>query len=329
MNYRQLGKTNLKVSEISLGTWQVGGKWGSGFDPNNAEEILHAAIDSGINFIDTADVYENRQSEAAVGKVIRERSEEIYIATKCGRFINPHVNAAYTPQVLRDFVEQSLKNTGLERLDLVQLHCPPTEVYYRPEIFAEFDKLKAEGKVAHLGVSVEKVEEALKAIEYPNVCTVQIIFNMFRHRPAELFFQEAKKKNVGIITRVPLASGLLTGKMNAATTFTSDDHRNFNRDGEAFDKGETFSGIDYNFGLQAVDALKTIFEEDEADLVNLALKWVLMFEEVSCVIPGVSRLEQLHSNLKTLQLSDLTDQKMQEVAKVYDNFIKTEVHQRW
>lgn len=328
MQYRTLGKTDFKISEISLGTWQVGGKWGSGFDQKNAETILNEAIDAGINFIDTADVYENRQSEAAVGKVIRARSERVYIATKCGRFINPHVSAGYQPQVLRDFVETSLKNTGLERLDLVQLHCPPTEVYYRQEIFEEFEKLKEEGKVAHFGVSVEKVEEALKAIEYPNVCTVQIIFNMFRHRPSELFFKEARKRNVGIIARVPLASGLLTGKFSANTTFAKEDHRQFNRKGEAFDQGETFSGIDYDLGLQAVEELKAVFPQN-TDLVHLALKWILMFEEVSCVIPGVSKLGQLHSNLQAGDLQGLSDVQMESVEDIYDRLIRPSVHHRW
>jgi aryl-alcohol dehydrogenase-like predicted oxidoreductase len=252
MNFRQLGKTGFNISEISLGTWQVGGKWGDDFSHDNASKILNNAVDSGINFIDTADVYGDGESEKAVGNFVRSGSERIYVATKCGRQLNPHTNEAYQPNVLRKFVEASLKNMKLDALDLIQLHCPPTEVYYRPEIFELFDKLKEEGKILNLGVSVQKVEEALKAMEFPNVTTVQIIFNMFRQRPAELFFKEAKRKNVGIIVRVPLASGLLTGKYTTNTTFTAGDHRNFNRNGEKFDKGETFSGIDYETGLKAV-----------------------------------------------------------------------------
>lgn len=328
MNYRTLGKTGLNISEISLGTWQVGGKWGSGFDEKNADRILNEAIDQGINFIDTADVYENRQSEAAVGKLIRSRSEEIYIATKCGRFISPHTNEGYQPKVLREFVEHSLRNTGLDRIDLIQLHCPPTEVYYRQEIFEEFDKLKQEGKIAHLGVSVEKIEQAIKAIEFPNVCTVQIIFNMFRHRPAELFFREAKRRNIGILARVPLASGLLSGKYSAKTQFDSGDHRNFNRKGEAFDQGETFSGVEYDLGLEAVDRLKSVFPQD-FELAQIALKWVLMFEEVSCVIPGVSKVEHLHANLATLKMRALTNEEMEAVEKIYEDLIRPSVHHRW
>ena len=328
MKYRTLGKTGIKISEISLGTWQVGGKWGSGFDTHNAEQILNEAIDGGINFIDTADIYENRQSEKAVGQVVRSRSEDVYVATKCGRFINPHNNEGYQPKVLREFVESSLKNMNLDRLDLIQLHCPPNEVYYRDEIFTEFDKLKQEGKIANLGVSVQKVEQALKAIEFPNVCTVQIIFNMFRHRPAELFFQEAKKKNIGIIARVPLASGLLSGKFNKETAFGKDDHRHFNREGQAFDQGETFSGLDYDLGLEAVDKVQAIFPNDIA-LANIALKWILMFEEISCVIPGVSRPEQLQSNLKTQAVSDLSVEQMASVAQIYNDLVRPYVHHRW
>ncbi len=328
MQYRELGKTGLKISEISLGTWQVGGKWGSGFDEKNAEYILNEAVDRGINFIDTADVYEHGLSERAVGKLIRSRKEKIYIATKCGRQINPHIDANYQPKILREYVEQSLKNTGLECLDLIQLHCPPTESLYRQEIFEEFDKLKDEGKILNLGVSVEKVEEALKAIEYPNVASIQIIFNMFRHRPSELFFQEAKKRNVGIIARVPLASGLLTGKFNLDSKFSETDHRNFNRNGEAFDQGETFSGIDFELGLQAVDQVRALFP-NEIELVNIAMRWVLMFDEVSCVIPGVSKIDQLYSNLDTLNTRNLSNEELASVKDIYDRLIRQSVHHRW
>ena len=328
MNYRRLGKTDFEISEISLGTWQVGGKWGSPFNDKTADELINTAIDNGVNFIDTADVYENGLSETAVGRVVRSRSERIYVATKCGRHINPHVNEGYQPKVLQQFVEDSLRRTGLETLDLIQLHCPPTEVFYRPEIFEMFDRLKEQGKILNLGVSVEKVEEGLKAIEFPNVTSVQIIFNLFRQRPSELFFKEAMKHDVAIIARVPLASGLLTGKFNAKTTFDTQDHRNFNRDGAAFDKGETFSGINYELGLKAVEELKSLFPE-ATNLAPIALQWILGFDEVSCIIPGASNESHVLSNLSVYDLPKLTYEKTAAMNDIYDRYIKPEVHQLW
>ena len=328
MEYRKLGKTGYKVSAISLGTWQVGGKWGDTFSHANADRILGEAVDNGVNFIDTADVYSDGESEKAVGNFVRNRSEKIYVATKCGRQLNPHVSKAYQPEVLRKFVEASLKNMGLETLDLIQLHCPPTDVYYRPEIFELFDRLKSEGKIQNLGISVERVEEALKGIEYDNVTTVQIIFNIFRQRPAELFFEQAQKKDIGVIVRVPLASGLLTGKFTKDSAFTAGDHRNFNRNGEAFDKGETFSGIDYNKGLEAVEALKAIFP-NQPNLAPLALKWILQFDAVSCIIPGASTPAQVASNLHCLSLPNLTETQLAQIQSVYEKYIKQEVKHLW
>lgn len=328
MNYRTLGKTNFSVSELSLGTWQVGGKWGSPFDDKVAEAILHAAIDAGVNFIDTADVYSAGMSERAVGRVVRSRKEDIYVASKCGRQITPHLNEGYTEKALRGYVEDSLQRTGLEKIDLIQLHCPPTEVYYRPEIFGLFERLKEEGKIGHLGISVEKVEEALKGIQYDNVTTVQIIFNLFRQRPSELFFREARERNVGVIVRVPLASGLLTGKFNEASTFGKDDHRHFNRDGAGFDKGETFSGVDYNLGLKAMDRLKKLFP-GERNLAPRALQWILNFPEVSCIIPGASKFEHVASNLTAMELAPLTEDQLKGMNAVYDEMVKQEVHHLW
>ena len=324
---RMLGRTGYKVTEIGLGTWQVGGKWGSGFNDKNAEQILHHAIDSGINFIDTADVYENGLSEKAVGRVIKTRSEKIYVATKCGRKISPHVNAGYTPAILRKYVEDSLRNMDLERIDLIQIHCPPTEVYYRPEIFEEFGKMIEEGKIAKLGVSVEKVEEALKAIEYDIVDTVQIIYNIFRQRPNELFFERALQKNIGVIVRVPLASGLLSGQYSRSTKFEKGDHRNFNRNGEMFDKGETFAGIPYETGLNIVEELKSEFLNIPIHLI--ALKWILMNEAVSTVIPGISNPNQLNENLLVNDFPDLTDQQLLFINKLYQQKIKPIVHHLW
>ena len=328
MKYRILGKTGLSVSEVSLGTWQVGGRWGSSFNEKNAEEIINTAIDRGVNFIDTADVYSDGLSEKAVGRAVRARREKVYVASKCGRQINPHINEGYQSRVLRKFVEDSLRRTGLEALDLIQLHCPPVEVYYRPEIFELFDRLKSEGKIINMGVSVEKVEEALKAIEYPNVTTVQIIFNLFRQRPAELFFREAKKRNIGIIVRVPLASGLLTGQFSKATRFNSGDHRHFNRNGESFDKGETFSGIDYNLGLTAVEELRKIFPGVK-NLAPAALQWILEFDAVSCIIPGASKVAHVISNLSVYEIPELTPEQIKAMNTVYDKYIRKEVHQLW
>lgn len=320
MKKRLLGKTGFEISEIGTGTWQVGGKWGSVFSQNNADAILNAAIDNGVNFIDTADVYSDGESEKAVGRLVRSRSERIYVATKCGRRFSPHTDAAYQPNALRKFVEDSLTNMGLETIDLIQLHCPPTETYYRPEIFELFNTLKKEGKILHLGVSVEKIDEALKALEYENVTTVQIIFNMLRQRPCEYFFAEAAKKNVGIIARVPLASGLLTGKFSPTTTFSKDDHRTFNRNGEAFDKGETFSGIDYQKGLLAVEEIKKLFPQN-TDLSAVALKWILMFPEVSCVIPGASSPDQIYSNIRASEWPDLKLEQMEKINQIYKQTI--------
>jgi len=320
MKKRILGKTGFEISEIGLGTWQVGGKWGSVFNHSNADAILNSAVDNGINFIDTADVYGDGESEKAVGRLVRSRSERIYVATKCGRRFSPHNDKSYQTKGLRKFVEDSLKNMGLETLDLIQLHCPPTESLYRSEIFELFDDLKKEGKILNLGVSVETIDEALKAIEYCNVTTIQIIFNMLRQRPAEQFFGEAKKKNIGIIARVPLASGLLTGKYSATTTFGIDDHRTFNRQGEAFDKGETFSGVDYMKGLEVVEEIKKLFPP-HTNLAAEALKWVLMFPEVSCVIPGASRPKQVLSNIEASKLPKLTPEQMSGIKQIYEQKI--------
>jgi aryl-alcohol dehydrogenase-like predicted oxidoreductase len=330
VKYRKLGKTNLNISEISLGTWQVGGKWGSPFDWTLADKILNQAVDGGINFIDTADVYGNEvgQSEKAVGKFIKSSSEKVYVGTKCGRQLNPHTNNSYEPKVLRKYVEDSLSRMGLETLDLIQLHCPPTEVFYRPEIFELFDRLKDEGKIQNLGISVEKIEEALKGIDFENVTTVQIIFNMFRQRPAELFFEQAQKKNVGVIVRVPLASGLLTGKFSKDSSFGEGDHRHFNRNGEHFDKGETFAGIDYDLGLKAVEELKAVFPQQE-NLAQIALKWILGFDAVSCIIPGASRVDQVISNLAASEIPEISKAQNEYINKIYAKYIKKGVHQLW
>lgn len=320
MKKRLLGKTGFEISEIGTGTWQAGGKWGSDFNHSNADAILNTAVDNGVNFIDTADVYSDGESEKAVGRLVRSRQERIYVATKCGRRFSPHIDSSYQTKELRKFVEDSLKNMGLETIDLIQLHCPPTETFYRPEIFELFSTLKKEGKILNLGVSVEKIDEALKAIEYENVTTVQIIFNMLRQRPSEEFFAEAARKNIGIIARVPLASGLLTGKFTPSTTFNKDDHRTFNRNGDAFDKGETFSGVDYMKGLKAVEEIKKLFPQ-HTNLSPIALRWILMFPEVSCVIPGASSPDQILLNISASKLPNLSHEQMKNIKQIYEQYI--------
>jgi len=327
MRYRALGKTGFRVSEVSLGTWQLGGKWGEDFSYDTAEGVLKKAINGGINFIDTADVYNDGHSEKAIGKFLKGVKDKVYIATKTGRRLVPHNKEGYNRKNITGFVNDSLKNLDVEAIDLIQLHCPPPEVYDDPEVFGIMDELVEEGKILNYGVSVEKVDEALKAIEYPNVATVQIIYNMFRHKPAERFFGQAANKNVGIIVRVPLASGLLTGKFKKDTVFSSGDHRFFNRKGEAFDKGETFSGVPYEVGLEAVEELKKIFGEEK--LAEYALRWILMNNYVSCVIPGASRPSQIEDNIKASELPPLTDKQMEFVNEVYQKYIKSYVHDLW
>jgi aryl-alcohol dehydrogenase-like predicted oxidoreductase len=292
MKYRELGRTGWHVSEISFGAWAIGGAWGTVSDQESMG-ALHAAIDCGVNFIDTADVYGDGRSERLIAQLKRERSEEIIVATKAGRKLSPHVAAGYRD--LSRFIDDSLRNLATDRLDLVQLHCPPTDVYYMPEVFGNVDDLVKAGKIRYYGVSVERVEEALKAIEYPNVQTVQIIFNCFRQRPAELFFPEARRRQVGILARVPLASGLLTGKLNRESAFAPDDHRNFNRHGEAFDVGETFSGVDYETALDAVEEIRPLVPAGMS-MAQFALRWILMFDAVSCAIPGGKRPQQVRDN---------------------------------
>ena len=327
MQYRKLGRTGWKVSEISFGAWAIGGTWGDVND-NESLEALNIVLDSGVNFFDTADVYGDGRSERLLAKLKKERNEKFYIATKAGRRLDPHTAEGYNRKNLSSFVERSLKNLNTDVIDLLQLHCPPTQVFYMPQVFGILDDLVKEGKLIYYGVSVEKVEEALKAIEYPNVQIVQIIFNMFRHRPSEFFFEQAKKKQVGILARVPLASGMLTGKFTKDSKFEKDDHRRFNRHGEDFDKGETFSGVDYDLGLKAVEELKDICPAG-ITLTQFALRWILMFDAVTCTIPGAKRKNQVEENISSVDLPPLTDETMKKVNAVYEKHIKESVHQYW
>jgi len=325
MKYRELGRTGWRVSEISFGAWAIGGAWGSVSDKESMA-ALHAAVDCGVNFIDTADVYGDGRSERLIAHLKRERSEEIIVATKAGRKLSPHVAAGYRD--LSRFIDDSLRNLAMDRLDLVQLHCPPADVYYTPEVFDSLDDLVKAGKIRYYGVSVERVEEALKAIEYPDVQTVQIIFNCFRQRPAELFFPEAERRQVGILARVPLASGLLTGKLNRESTFAPDDHRNFNRHGEAFDVGETFSGVDYETALEAVEEIRSLAPAGMS-MAQFALRWILMFDAVSCAIPGGKRPDQVKDNCAASGAPPLTHEAMAKIAEIYRERIRPLVHARW
>ena len=327
MNYRTLGRTGWKISEISFGAWAIGGSWG---DVSDAESLaaLHAALDGGVNFFDTADVYGDGRSERLFAKLKKERKEKFYIATKAGRRLPVQTAEGYTRKNLTAWVNRSLKNLNTDTIDLLQLHCPPTEVFYRPEVFGMLDDLVKAGKLRHYGVSVEKVEEALKAIEFPNVQSVQIIFNIFRQRPAELFFAEAQKRKVGILARVPLASGMLSGKISAASKFAKDDHRNFNRHGAAFDRGETFSGVDFDTGLRAVGQLKKLVPPN-ASLAQMALRWILEFPAVTCAIPGAKRPAQVLENIAASDLPPLSKATLKKISALYDGEIKPLVQHYW
>jgi len=327
MNYRELGRTGWKVSEIGFGAWAIGGGWGS-VDDAESLAALHAAIDSGVNFIDTADVYGMGRSERLVARLKRECKAEIVVATKAGRRLVPHTADGYNERNLTAFIEDSLRNLSTDCLDLVQLHCPPSDVYYRPEVFGALDRLVEAGKLRYYGVSVERVEEALKAIEFPNVQSVQIIFNCFRQRPAELFFEQAKRRRVGILARVPLASGLLSGKLSSASEFAADDHRRFNRHGEAFDVGETFSGVDYETGLAAVEEMRGLLPAG-VSIAQAALRWILMHDAVTCAIPGGKRPAQVRENCAASDLPPLPEAAMRAIREIYQRRFRAAVHARW
>lgn len=328
MKTRTFGRTGRDVSEIGFGAWAIGGSWGD-VSHEDAKATVHAALDAGVTFLDTADVYGDGRSERIIAEVLGERGgDRPFVATKAGRRLDPHVAEGYTAATLESFVDRSLSNLAVDRLDLVQLHCPPTEVFYRPEVFGALDTLKAKGKIADYGVSVEKVEEALKAIEYPGVVSVQIIYNIFRQRPAGLFFREARARDVAVIVRVPLASGLLTGKMTRETVFDAEDHRNFNRQGAAFDVGETFAGVPYEVALDAVEELRALVPEG-VPMAAFALRWILMEEAVSVVIPGARTPDQARANAAADDLVPIAAETMAAVREIYDRRIAPHVHHRW
>lgn len=328
MRYRHLGRTGFRVSEVSFGAWAIGGTWGE-VDDRESMAALHTAVDAGVNFFDTADVYGDGHSERLLARLKKDRSgEEIVIATKAGRRLPEQTVGGYNRANLTEFIERSLRNLETDRLDLVQLHCPPQDAYYHPEIFGLMDDLVQAGKIRFYGVSVERVEEAIKAVEFENVQSVQIIFNIFRQRPADLFFGLAQEKKVGILARVPLSSGMLTGKMSKDSTFEKDDHRNFNRHGEAFDVGETFSGVDFETGLAAVEELKKLVPENMT-MAQFALRWILMHEAVTCTIPGAKRPAQAADNAAASNLAPLSDETMKAVKDLYESRIKPRVHHYW
>ena len=327
MQYRELGRTGWKVSSISFGTWAIGAEWGA-VDDRESLAALHRALDNGVNLFDTADVYGDGRSERLLAQLRDERSEPFYVATKAGRRLNPHVAEGYNRQNITAFVERSLRNLRTDAIDLLQLHCPTTPVYYMPEVFKVLDDLTNEGKLRYYGVSVEKVEEALKALEYPGVQSIQIIFNIFRQRPRDLFFAEAQRRQVGIFARLPLSSGLLAGKLTTKSHFAADDHRTFNRHGEAFDRGETFSGVDFNLGLEAVEMLRP-YVPTGMTMAQMALRWILMFPAVTCAIPGAKRPEQVDENAQAADLPALTTDAMSALEKIYNQLIRPHVHQYW
>ena len=348
MKYRELGRTGWKVSEISFGAWAIGGTWGPVEDKESLA-ALHAALDGGVNFFDTADVYGDGHSEQLLAKLKKERKETFYIATKAGRRLPQQTPEGYSRENLTAFIERSLKNLNTDTIDLLQLHCPPIQVLYMPEVFGILDDLVKAGKLRYYGVSVEKVEEALKAIEFPGVQTIQLIFNIFRQRPAELLFPEAQRRKVGILARVPLASGMLSGKISRDRKFAKDDHRNFNRHGEAFDRGETFSGVDFETGMRAVEELKKLVpvaatppspktektnatrasQPPGATLAQLALRWILEFPAVTCAIPGAKRPAQVAENIAASDLPSLSADAMKKIRAIYDAQIRPLVHQYW
>ena len=326
MQYRKFSNLGWEISEIGLGCWAIGSEWGE-VSEHDARDVLKTSLDKGINFFDTADVYGDGRSEEFVGELINSTSEKIFVATKSGRRLNPHAPEGYNLKNIEEFIDRSLINLGIDCIDLLQLHCPPSEICPKKETYEMMDEIVKLGKIANYGVSVEKISEAMDAIQFPNVKSIQIIFNIFRQKPAEIFFKEAAKKKVAIIARVPLASGLLTGKMNQNSVFPENDHRNYNINGDAFDIGETFSGVNFDQGLKVVEILKDLLPNNFS-LTDLALKWILMHDEVSVVIPGAKNSSQVQMNVHTSELENISSL-MPKINSIYDEFIKPVVQNRW
>jgi aryl-alcohol dehydrogenase-like predicted oxidoreductase len=326
MKFRKFSNIGWQVSEIGLGCWAIGSEWGD-VSKEDANEVLKTSLDNGVNFFDTADVYGDGRSEQFIGELLKSTSEKIYVATKSGRRLNPHNSEGYNPQNIESFIDRSLKNLGVECIDLLQLHCPPSDVCSKKETYEMMDDIVKKGKILHYGVSVEKVSEALDAIQFPNVKSIQIIFNMFRQKPSEEFFKEAAKRDVAIIVRVPLASGLLTGKMTKDSSFPANDHRNYNIKGEAFDVGETFSGVSFEKGLLAVEELKQLLPENFT-MADLALKWILMHNEVTVAIPGAKNKQQASLNINSVYLEEISSL-MPLIKNIYDKYFWDDIHHLW
>jgi aryl-alcohol dehydrogenase-like predicted oxidoreductase len=326
MKFRKFSNIGWQVSEVGLGCWAIGSEWGD-VSKEDANEVLKTSLDNGVNFFDTADVYGDGRSEQFIGELLKSTSEKIYVATKSGRRLNPHNSEGYNPQNIESFIDRSLKNLGVECIDLLQLHCPPSDVCSKKETYEMMDDIVKKGKILHYGVSVEKVSEALDAIQFPNVKSIQIIFNMFRQKPSEEFFKEAAKRDVAIIVRVPLASGLLTGKMTKDSSFPTNDHRNYNIKGEAFDVGETFSGVNFEKGLLAVEELKQLLPENFT-MADLALKWILMHDEVTVAIPGAKNKQQASLNINSVYLEEISSL-MPLIKNIYDKYFWDDIHHLW
>ena len=326
MKYREFSNVGWKVSEIGIGCWAIGSEWGD-VSPENAKDALFTSLDNGVNFFDTADVYGDGRSEKFIGEILKNTKEKIYVATKAGRRLDPHVSEGYNLKNIEAFIDRSLLNLGIDTIDLLQLHCPPSDICGKSETYEMMDEIVKKGKIKYYGVSVEKVSEALDAIKFPNVRSIQIIFNIFRQKPNEIFFKEAKKNNVAIIVRVPLASGLLTGKMNLNSSFPKNDHRNYNINGDSFDVGETFSGINFHKGIEAVKELKTLLPQDFS-LTDLALKWILSHDEVTVVIPGAKNKLQAQLNTRASEMNNINTI-MNSISDIYQSYFKDDVHSRW
>jgi aryl-alcohol dehydrogenase-like predicted oxidoreductase len=327
MEYRELGGTGIRVSAVSFGSWAIGGAWGD-VDDDEGMAALHAAIDQGVNFIDTADNYGMGRSEKLIGDLLRQRKEEIHVATKCGKRFPAQVPEHFVYEHLRPFAEQSRENLGVESLDVLQVHCPPAAVYWQPQTYEALERLKQEGVIRHYGFSVAAVDEAIQAMTYPGVEVIQVIFNAFRQKPLERVLPQAREQRVGIICRIPLASGLLTGKFKPDTVFAATDHRLFNRHGERFDVGETFAGVPYEVGLAAVEELRPLVPEGWT-MARFALRWILMEDAVSCAIAGARKPSQVTDNTAAAALPPLSPEQMRAVREVYDRHLRPHVHHLW